>query len=431
MSESSSSIDLQDVESGRLPRWRARHTVLAVLFVTSIVSFMDRMVMSAAVPFIAKDFGLSAFESGVLMSVFFAGYAIAQVPGGMLADRFGVRRVTTIAMLWWSTFAALTGSAGGLISMLAARFLFGLGEGVYPASAFKAVAVWFPPKERATANAVKLASTPLGGALAPLLVVGVMAFGTWRTVFHVLMIPGVVIALLFWLVVRDDPAKSPRVTRDELAELGVEEKAGVPKVGPRMSFRAALREPGMLGYFLVLFTFNIGNWGFTGWLPTYLVKERGFSATQMGVAASLPFFAATIGCLVGGWVSDRFFSRNRRIPIIATQLAAALFLWLTYTATSTATLIVFQTLTGFFLSFFSSTFWALPITTMPKALMGVVTGFINMAGQIAAFLSPILVGYLVGAAGGSFGSAFTLLIGSILLSCVLVLSLPRPAHEDA
>lgn len=426
MSKASTSGDPQAIAAaGRTWCWRARHTVLAVLFVTSIVSFMDRMVMSAAVPFIGKDFGLSAFESGILMSVFFAGYAIAQVPGGMLADRFGVRRVTTVAMLWWSAFAALTGSTGGLASMLVARLLFGLGEGVYPASAFKAVAVWFPPRERATANAIKLASTPLGGALAPLLVVGVMAFGTWRTVFHVLMIPGIIIAVLFWIIVRDDPAKSPRVTPEELAELGSDQKADVPREAVRMSLRAALREPGMLGYFLVLFTFNIGNWGFTGWLPTYLVKVHGFSAAQMGIAASLPFFAATVGCLVGGWASDRFFSRNRRFPIMATQLASAVFLWLTYSATNTTMLIVCQTMTGFFLSVFSSTFWALPITTMPKALMGVLTGFINTAGQIAAFLSPILVGYLVGSSGGSFGSAFTLLVGSILLSCVLVLTLPR------
>jgi sugar phosphate permease len=408
----------------RTRRWKARHTMLSVLFVTSIVSFMDRMVMSAVVPFIAKDFDLTPLQSGVLMSVFFAGYALAQIPGGMLADRFGVRRVTTVAMLWWSAFAAATGAASSLGFMLVCRFLFGLGEGVYPASAFKAVAVWFPAKERATANAVKLASTPLGGALAPLLVVAVMSFGTWRTVFYVLLIPGVIIALLFWLVVHDDPAKSPRVTPEELAEIEGGDTAPVEKVGARAAFGAALKEPGILRYFLVLFTFNIGNWGFNGWLPTYLVQARGFTAAQMGVAASLPFFAATVGCLAGGWISDRYFRNNRRIPIYAAQLGAALFLYLTFASSSTVTLVICQTLTGFFLSVFSSTFWALPITTVPRSLMGVVTGMINTAGQIAAFLSPMMVGYLVGAADGDFGVAFTFMVCAILLSCALVLTLP-------
>lgn len=411
---------------------KMRHKILAVLFVTSIVSFMDRMVMSSAVPFIAKDFGLSPLQSGVLMSVFFVGYAIAQAPGGLLADRFGVRRVTAFAMLWWSAFAGLTGAATSIGFMLVARFLFGLGEGVYPAAAFKAVAIWFPAKERATANAVKLASTPLGGALAPLLVVAVMAFGTWRTVFFALLVPGLLIALLFWVVVRDDPATAAGVSPEERAEIGGQAQEPVAKVSAASGFAAALKERGMLGYFLVLFTFNVGNWGFNGWLPTYLVKVRGFSPSQMGVAASLPFFAATVGCLIGGWVSDRFFSTNRRLPIVAAQLGAALFLYLTYTSVSVIALVTFQTLTGFFLSLFSSTFWALPITTVPKALMGVVTGMINTAGQIAAFVSPILVGYLVGAAGGSFGTAFTLLISTILLSCVLVFVLPgKPASNAA
>lgn len=413
---------------GRPFHWRARHTMLSVLFVTSIVSFMDRMVMSAAVPFIAKDFGLSALESGILMSVFFSGYAISQVPGGILADRFGVRRVTTFAMLWWSTFAALTGAATNLVFMLVARFLFGLGEGVFPAAAFKAVAVWFPAKERATANAIKLASTPLGGALAPLLVVAVMSFGTWRTVFYVLLVPGVIIALLFWLVVRDDPSKSPSVTPEELAEIEAGESAAVAKVEPGMGFVAALREPGILRYFLVLFAFDIGYWGFTSWLPTYLVKARGFSTAQMGMAASLPFFAASVGCFIGGWASDRFFSKHRRLPIIAAELIAALLLYLSYMSSSTLMLVVCQALAGFFLNFFISTFWALPMTTMPKSLMGVISGLINMAGQIAAFISPIAVGYLVGAAGGSFSTAFAFIIGSILVSCGLVFTLPRQSN---
>jgi sugar phosphate permease len=407
--------------------WRKRHTVLAVLFVTAILSFMDRMVISAVIPFIAKDFDLTPLQSGVVMSVFFAGYALAQVPGGLLADRFGIRRVTAAAMAWWSTFAALTGAATSLGFMLVVRFLFGLGEGVYPAAAFKTVAVWFPLKERATANAVKLAATPLGGALAPLFVLAVMSLGTWRTVFYALLLPGVIMALLFWFVVPDEPSKSPKVTPGELAEIAAQEETTALAEGaePAIGLGAALREPGMLRYLLILFAFNIGNWGFNSWLPTYLVNARGFSLAEMGIGASLPFFAATIGCLVGGWLSDRVFSRNRRLPIMAAQLGAAMFLFLTFVSSSTVMLVICQTLTGFFLSFFSSTFWALPITTMRKSFMGVATGLINTAGQVAAFVSPIIVGYLVGASNGHFGSAFVLMIGSILVSCALVLTLPK------
>ena len=271
-------------------RWKARHSILGVLFLTSIVASMDRMVMSSALPYIASDFHLSAVQSGILLSAFFASYSLSQIPGGLLADRFGVRLVTTFAMLWWSAFAALTGLAASFVQMLATRFMFGLGEGVFPAAAFKAVAVWFPQKERATANAVKLASTPLGSALAPLFVVGIMSLGSWRTVFLAIFLPGLIVSILFWLFVKDRPADSKRVTADELFEIEGVDVASVRQTAPKVSFVKAVRQPYIVRYFAVLFAFDIGYWGFTSWLPSYLVKARGFSIVGMGLASSAAVF---------------------------------------------------------------------------------------------------------------------------------------------
>ena len=141
-------------------------------------------------------------------------------------------------------------------------------------------------------------------------------------------------------------------------------------------------------------------------------------------AASLPFFAGAIGSIVGGSVSDRYFSSNRRIPILATQLVSALLLYLTFTASSVTTLLLCQTLAGFCLMFFFPAFWALPMNTVPKELMGVASGFINMAGQVAAFITPVSIGYLVGAAGGTFDMTFMLLIVCVLASCAIALTLP-------
>lgn len=406
-------------------QWKARYTMLSVLFVTNIVSFMDRMVMSSAIPYISEDYQLGPLQTGVLLSAFFLSYSIAQVPGGLLVDKFGLRRVATFAMIWWSFFTAVTGAAASLTQMVVVRFLFGLGEGVFPSAAFKAVAVWFPKKERATANAVKLASTPLGGALAPLFVVAVMSVAGWRAVFYSLFIPGILCTVLFWVFVADKPSDDRRVSAQELAEIEADDTPVPGASQLQTNLAGALRDPQILCYFLILFSFDIGYWGFSTWLPTYLVKARGFSAAQMGVAASLPFFAATVGCFVGGWVSDRFFSNNRRLPIMFAQLGAALLLYLSYQAESVVVLVLCQTLAGFCLSFFTSTFWALPMNTVPRSLMGVISGLINMAGQVAAFISPILVGYLVGNAGGGFATTFALLVGSMLVSFALMFTLPR------
>ena len=116
--------------------------------------------------------------------------------------------------------------------------------------------------------------------------------------------------------------------------------------------------------------------------------------------------------------------------MIITQLLAALFLYFTYTARSVPLLLIAQTLEGFCLSFFTSAFWALPMTTVPRSLMGVVSGAINTAAQIGAFVAPIAVGYLVDAAGGGFGTTFVLLIGSILVSCAFVFTLPKKLETD-
>lgn len=409
--------------------WKARHSVLSILFVTWIVSHMDRMVMSIAMPYIAADFQLSSLASGFVLSAFFAGYSLSHIPGGMLADRFGVRKVTTIALLWWSAFTAITGSVGSVAQMVIARLAFGLGEGMFPACAFKSISVWFPKKERATANAIMLSSNALGTALAPLIVVGVMATWGWRGAFHLLFVPGIIIAAIYWKMVPDSPAQSQRISSEELAE--IEEDGDTPAPAAKGGLRDAFGQPYILRYFMILFSFDIAFWGFTTWLPTYLVKARGFSLVEMGTAASLPFFAGTIGFVAGGWISDRLFTARRGFPIILTELVAALLLYVMFTTTSVPLLLLCQTLAGFFLSAFFSAFWAYPMNTVPARLMGVTGGFINMAGQIAAFLSPIVIGYLIDVSNGGFGLTFALLIASLIVSSALVLTLPaRAAPPD-
>lgn len=379
--------------------------------------------MSVAIPYIAAEYKLAAWQSGAIMSAFFASYSLAQIPGGILADKLGVRKVATVALLWWSAFTAATGAAANFTQMMIVRFVFGLGEGVFPACAFKSIAVWFPKRERATANAIKFAAAPLGAALAPLFVVAVMSAWGWRHVFMALFIPGALIAVLLWKFVSDNPAESKRVDAAELVEIEDGEGAVTPNE-PATKLTDVLKQPSIVKYFCALFSFNIAYWGFTTWLPTYLIKARGFSLVEMGFAASLPFATGVIGCIVGGWISDRYFSRYRKLPIIAAQLISAVLLYLSFVAESATTLVLCQALAGFFLHLHTSAFWALPMNTIPRRMMGVASGAINMAGQAAAFTAPILIGYLVSLADGHFGLTFAALISALVLACAIVLTIP-------
>lgn len=407
-----------------LVRLNARHSVLSVLFCTWIVSHMDRMAIAVALPYMSDDFDLTPLQSGALMSAFFAGYALMHIPGGFLADRFGVRRVATIAMLWWSAFTALTGAAMNFVQMVVIRFVFGLGEGVFPACAFKTIAVWFPRKERATANALMLASNPLGIAISPLIVVAIMGLWDWRAVFFVLLAPGVIVAVLFWRSVFNHPSESKRISREEVAHIA-DGDADVSSDQDHVSIWSLFRDIQMLLFFLSYFTYAVAIWGFTVWLPTYLVKARGLSMAEMGVASSLPFLVGTLGCALGGWVSDRFFSSHRKTPIIAALLLAAGALYMAAISKSMAVALVCQCGVGFFLMFFVSAFWALPMNTVPKRFMGVAAGFINMGGQLAGMMSPLAIGYLVGAANGNYEVALLFMVGSLVLCALLVAVTPQ------
>lgn len=408
--------------------WKSRYTVLAILFSASIVSFMDRMAMSVVIPYIKADFHLTAFQSGMVMSAFFASYSLSQIPGGLLADKFGVRKVITVAMLWWSFFTAITGIAANFSQMLVARFLFGLGEGVYPACSFKTVAMWFPKRERGTANAIMLSSSRMGAAIAPLFVVWIMSFGGWRPVFFSLFLPGLLIALIFWIFIPGKPSESKRVSAAELDEIEADTEEPSTSSKTEVGVLETLKDPMILRFCFIYFAFDFAYWGFTSWLPTYLVEERGFSMVQMGVAASLPFIAGTLGCIGGGWISDRFFANNRRLPIILAPLISAVFIYLTFQTRSVTMVMVYQTLSGFTLNYFFASFWALPISTVPKSRMGVTSGVINTAGQIAGFLSPLAVGYMLQVTGGHFSLTFGALVVSLLLVSAVALSIPSRAR---
>ncbi len=411
-------------------RWKARHTVLLILGFTWIATYIERTVMSVAMPYIAKDYHLTPTNTGVVLGVFYAGYAISQVPGGLLADLFGIRIIATISILWRAVFVALTAAAGNLTQLLGVRVLFGLGDGMFPACAFKTVAVWFPKRERTRANALMLAVMPLGTALAPLLMIPIVSHWGWRAAFYSLLIPGAATALLFWLFVKDrvphrdlDPTDDPQT----IAERADETTGGKLT---RAEVTHILLRPDVLKYFFAVLAYDTAYWGYWSWLPTYLVNARGFSLAQMGVAAALPSFGGVAGCLVGGWVSDKYFIRNRRIPIIVGQLISALLLFLTFTADSAPKMIIYQTIGGFFLESFFSTFWALPMTTVSGKLMGIASGFINMAGQIAAFVAPIVIGVLVQASGGGFALTFAFLIAAILASSAVVLTVSEKFRSE-
>lgn len=397
--------------------------ILLLIFLGYLFCYIDRMVMSTCIPYIGKDLGLTKTSMGLVMSAFFAGYTVFQIPGGILVDRFGPRKTMSIAIAVWTVFTGLTGLAANLVQMVIVRALFGIGEGPYPAASMKSIALWFEPRRRATATSIILSSNALGPAVAPLLAVAVMSVWGWRGAFYCLVLPGIILASLIAIYVTD----APNAGKQDGAASGKSQPKTAPEV--QYSFWQVLKEPAVWKSTVMFFFFNIAGWGFKSWLPTYLVSVRQMDMATMGVVASLPFFAGIAGYLFGGWLSDGRFKENRKAPVIIFQLTTALLLYLMYTVDSITLLVIYQTLAGFILSAGLAATWALPVSAVSRKITGRAVGIFNTGGQLAGLVSPTVIGYLVDVSKGSFNSSFLFMIACILVSSAIALTLGRNVDQ--
>lgn len=206
---------------------------------------MDRMVIATALPSIAEEFQLSPLAMGGLLSAFFVGYATMQIPGGVLVDRLGPRRVITSSIVAWSIFTALTGVASSFAVLIAVRVSFGVAESPYPSAASKSLSMWFSQSNIGKANGIQLASINLGAAIAPILVAPWIVMWGWRSVFIFLLLPGVVLALLAWFIIKDS-APEQRQTRSP---------------APSFALMHVLKMPALRWCAVTLFFGNVAGWG--------------------------------------------------------------------------------------------------------------------------------------------------------------------------
>lgn len=411
-------------------QWKARYSVLGAIWFGWMFSFLDRMVMSVSLPFIGKDLNIDATMQGAILSAFFAGYALFQIPGGMLADKFGFRRMMSIGITWWSAFTALTGMIASYPLMLVGRCLFGIGEGCFPGATWKAIATYFPPKQRATATAVQSTVNTLGPAVASVVAASIIAAFGWRTVFISLALPGLLIGLYCWKYVKDNPAEHGHMTPAELAELQEGEAAqgaNADNAGA-MTFKEFVKKPILWQMVGIWFLFDITYWGFVSWLPSYLMKVRGFSLLQTGVMGAIPFLFGAVGTLAGGWLSDHV-KGQRKWLYIPSALVAGIFLYLTYTVPSSDMAVVYQCVSSLFMFLAMAAFWGLVMDSIPAHIMGSSSSTVNFGGQAAGFVSPIAMGYLIQASGGSFDTAFIFIIAAMVASAALTLTIAKESRS--
>jgi sugar phosphate permease len=388
-------------------RWR----ICLLLFLTWVMSYVDRSLMPMALPLISQEFHLSPTVMGVVISAFFVGYASMQLPGGILADKFGPRKMMTAGVALWSIFSVLTGAVSSLTNLIWVRILFGLGEGIHPPAAFKTLSNWFNSSERGRASGLVMSSNTIGPMIAPLIFAVLMGAYGWRNAFFLISIPGFLIAIIVYWYLRDQPAEHPAMTARELAEIGEE------KNRDEVSFREVLRYKALWQLFFIYMAWDVTWWGFQAWLPSYLLKERGFTLLATGAVAGLPYAAGFIGIVAAAFVSDH--TRKPRLVMASVLLGNAVFMLLTATASNATTAVVFLTATGFFLPAIHGPFWSLVMDLLPPRVIGSASGFLNTGGQIAGIAAPVIIGALIELTG-HYEAGFTFMALSAGVSAFLV-----------
>jgi sugar phosphate permease len=379
---------------------RVRHRVLWLAVIVYMITYMDRVCISHAAPDISKEYGFDKVTLGWIFSGFNLSYALFQIPGGWLGDRFGPRKVLAAIVLWWSAFTALTPMAPGKWSMYVVRFLFGMGEaGAFP-TATRALSFWLPAGERGFAQGITHSGARLGAALTPPIAVFLIANFGWRSVFFAFGLIGALWAALWFWYYRDRPDQHASVNEAELAVIREDEKRKPTSERVPVPWGQILRSRNLWLICAMYFCYAYSLWIYLSWYPTYLQEARGFTLLQMGFWHMVPLIAATVGDTVGGWLSDHLARRTgnlrfarRSVAIVGFALGAACIIPATLTEDRYAS-VAFTTGALFCLELTVGVSWAVAMDVGPE-FAGSVSGVMNMCGNLGGWLASIAIGYMV------------------------------------
>jgi ACS family glucarate transporter-like MFS transporter len=367
-------------------------------FLLSVLLYVDRVCISAAQPNVVADLGLTDTEMGWVLSVFALGYALFQTPSGMLADRFGPRRILTAVVTFWSIFTALTGTAFNYVSMLIYRFLFGVGEaGAFPGMA-RAVFSWIPMKERGLITGINFSGSRLGAAFALPVVAWMIESIGWRSSFGVLGGIGFVWALVWYAWFRDDPVEHKGISKKELDYILVHRQQVEQGSPDRLSAGQLLSSKNMWLAMAQYFASNFTFFFTLTWLFPHIKSEYGLETVEAAFYASAPLVAGAFGNWFSGWLVDRIYNggqwrRSRMLPaVIGFALAAGGLIGSVYMS-EVGGAVFFLSIAIFGADMTLSPSWSFCVDIGRKNA-GAVSGTMNMAGNLGSFVTALAFPYL-------------------------------------
>jgi len=405
-----------------LLRWRIAFLVSAAI----AISYLDRQTLPVAVSAIAKDIPLSNTQFSTLQSAFLFSYAFMYAGGGKLTDVLGTRQGLTAIMIFWSLACASHALALSFGMLAVSRFLLGMGEGGGFPAATRVVAEWFPTQDRASAMGIINAGTAVGAVIAPPLIALILAFANWRWIFVIAGALGL-LWTAWW-------RRSYFVPEANAVEAERQQMLGVPEMNPRWIDLLRVRE--VWGLIVAKFLSDAAWYFYLFWLPKYLYDARGFDTKAVGTFAWIPYAAAGVGCLAGGWFSSYLvrlqFSLDvaRKVVLGLSAAVMPLIILVPHVAVSWAIAI-------FSLAYFGQQSWStlvmvLPADLLPRRVVGSVAGLVGFGGAMGGIAFGQLVGYLLDH-GAGYPTVFTLAgIFHVVAFTIILAAIPafRPADIE-
>ncbi len=383
------------------------------------ISYLDRQALSVATTAVQRDIPLTNVQFSHLQVAFLLAYALMYAGGGALVDALGTKRGLLVIMIAWSLATAAHGLATGFRSLLVTRFLLGMGEGGGFPAATKAVSEWFPATERSTAMGMINAGTAVGAVVAPPAIAAILGVASWRWVFVATGATG-----LLWTIwwIRDYETPQSAATPGPVV-------AAMPWTR-LLGFRE------VWGLVVAKFLSDAAWYFYLFWLPKYLYDVRGFDVKKVGAYAWIPYAAAGVGCLAGGWFSSWLLKRgssvnvSRKVALGASAALMPLIIFVTQAPTGLAIVL-------FSIAFFGQQSWSTLVMIVPTDLFGrrivaSVAGLVGFGGAMGGVVFNLAVGRILDS-GIGYGTVFGV-VGTfhVIAFVVILLTIPliRPLELD-
>lgn len=376
-----------------------------VLYLGYMLLFADRTVMNISLAYIGKDFHVGAAALGATASAFFLGYTLMQIPGGYLTDLLGSKRMVIIALIAWSAMTMVTGLAWSLASLIVIRFLFGIAEGPYPSAALKRISENYGKKVKSQATSALISSNYAGAAIAPLIIVPIIANSSWRQAFIWLGIGGIVITLVYYLLER--PLKSIR-----------KEVAARPQIKwQNIDYRVWV-------FVIIGLALNVITKGLEAWMPVYFLREQGINLKSLAWLVPLPVISGGIAAFSAGFIMVHLFKHRERWLIIIASFLTLVFMFGLFKSSSLVWIVIFEVLIYFVKSLAFTGIFSFTAQILSEKSYGSSIGIVNFGGQLGGFIGPLLIGGIVRMTS-SYSAAFLGLVFSAVLAVLACLFIRR------